>query len=279
MKQDFSYTTDRGHPTHLTLYGADLPPDAPCIVYLHGFKGFKDWGWVPYIAECVNEFGLRLLAPNFSHNGIGDIPDQFTELDKFRDNTFSLELDEAVEFVGAYLSGAFGSVAPETPIVLLGHSRGGGIALLSAHATPNLRCVCTWAAVSTFARYPESTIAEWKAAGTLDVVNARTGQVMQLGYQLHEDLLANVPGKLDIEAATRALTVPLCVVHGSADPSVPLADGEAIASWAEPTSREFHVIPGADHVFNIKHPWAGTSAELERALSFTLDFIHTHLNP
>ena len=99
MKQDFEYTTARGHRTTVTLYGADLPPDAPCVVYLHGFKGFKDWGWVPYIAECLDEFGIRLLAPNFSHNGIGAVPDQFTELDKFRDNTFSLEVEEAVEEV------------------------------------------------------------------------------------------------------------------------------------------------------------------------------------
>jgi uncharacterized protein len=278
MKQDFEYTTARGHRTAVTLYGADLPPDAPCVVYLHGFKGFKDWGWVPYIAECLDEFGIRLLAPNFSHNGIGPVPDQFTELDKFRDNTFSLEVEEAVEFVQAYCQGKFGAVNDDPQLALLGHSRGGGIALLSAWMLPAVRCVCTWAAVSTFARYPEATIAEWKAAGVLDVVNARTGQVLQLGYQLHEDLLAHLPGSLDIEAAVRALPQPLCIVHGSADLAVPLADGEAIANWSYP-NREFHVIPDADHVMNIRHPWGGTSAALERALSFSFDFFHTHLYP
>lgn len=276
MKQDFEYTTARGHRTAVTLYGADLPPDAPCVVYLHGFKGFKDWGWVPYIAECLDEFGIRLLAPNFSHNGIGAVPDQFTELDKFRDNTFSMEVEEAVEFVQAYCQGKFGEVNDDPQLALLGHSRGGGIALLSAWRLPAVRCVCTWAAVSTFARYPEATIAEWKAAGVLDVVNARTGQVLQLGYQLHEDLLAHLPGSLDIEAAVRALPQPLCIVHGSADLAVPLADGEAIADWSYP-NREFHVIPDADHVMNIRHPWGGTSAALERALSFSFDFFHTHL--
>lgn len=276
MKQDFEYTTARGHRTTVTLYGAALPPDAPCVVYLHGFKGFKDWGWVPYIAECLDEFGIRLLAPNFSHNGIGAVSDQFTELDKFRDNTFSLEVEEAVEFVQAYCQGKFGEVNDDPQLALLGHSRGGGIALLSAWMLPAVRCVCTWAAVSTFARYPAATIAEWKAAGVLDVVNARTGQVLQLGYQLHEDLLAHLPGSLDIEAAVRALPQPLCIVHGSADLAVPLADGEAIANWSYP-NREFHVIPDADHVMNIRHPWGGTSAALERALSLTFDFFHTHL--
>ncbi len=276
MKQDFEYTTARGHRTSVTLYGGHLSPDSPCVLYLHGFKGFKDWGWLPYIAEYFDEFGIRLLAPNFSHNGIGDVPDQFTELDKFRDNTFSLELEEAIEFAQAYCDGRFGEVAEYAPLALLGHSRGGGIALLAAHAIPRVCCVCTWAAVSTFARYPQVTIDAWQAAGTLDVVNARTGQVMQLGYQLHADLLANVPGKLDIEAAVRALPQPLCVVHGTADLAVPIADAEAIASWAKP-GREFHRIPDADHVMNIRHPWAGTSAALERALSLTSDFFHTYI--
>jgi pimeloyl-ACP methyl ester carboxylesterase len=274
MKQDFEYTTARGHQTSVTLYGSDLPAKAVCVIYLHGFKGFKDWGWVPYIALNLEEYGIRLLAPNFSHNGIGDVPDQFTELDKFRDNTFSLELEEAIEFAQAYCDGRFGEVDAAAPLVLLGHSRGGGIALLAAHAMPRVRCVCTWAAVSTFARYPQATLDAWQAVGTLDVVNARTGQVMQLGYQLHADLLAHVPGRLDIEAAVRALPQPLCVIHGTADQAVPMADAEAIISWAK-EGTAFYRIEDADHVMNIRHPWAGTSPALEQALSMFTDFLHT----
>jgi len=43
-------------------------------VYVHGFKGFKDWGFVPYIGETFASKGFAFLTFNFSHNGIESNP-------------------------------------------------------------------------------------------------------------------------------------------------------------------------------------------------------------
>jgi dienelactone hydrolase len=277
MIQYFTYTSERGHPMGLSLYDGGLPAAAPTIVYLHGFKGFKDWGFVPYIGARLVAAGMRLLTLNFSHNGVHAHSTEFTELGKFRANTFSLELEEALEVIGKYHAGQLFGVEAGTRIGLLGHSRGGGIALLAA-GHPAIRCVCTWAGVSTFARYPQQTIDFWQRQGYLDATNARTGQVMQIDYNLHRDLMAHLPGKLDIEAAVRALAKPLCIVHGDADEAVADADAQAIFEWADQAQAELHLIPGAGHTFGAKHPFEQSHPHLEDALNYTLQFFTSHLH-
>lgn len=278
MVQNFSYTSANGHPMALSLYGGNLSPDAPCVLYLHGFKGFKDWGFAPYLGQRFAEAGIRMLAMNFSHNGIGQNPMEFTELEKFRDNTFSLEVDEAREVLEKYRQGRLFGAKPGARMGVLGHSRGGGVALVTFAAHPDVAAICTWASVSTFARYPKHVIDLWEQQGFLEVPNARTGQMMLLGWRIHTDLMAHIDGKLSISKAVGSMKKPLCIVHGDADEAVPDADARALFEWAEQTSAELHLIPGAGHTFGAKHPFEGTHAHLEHALSHTLKFFTLHLN-
>ena len=67
----------KGNVLNLTLYGADSFGDHPCLIYLHGFKGFKDWGFVPHAGHFFARNGFSFLTFNFSHNGIG--PDGHTD--------------------------------------------------------------------------------------------------------------------------------------------------------------------------------------------------------
>ena len=66
--------------------------DAPTIIICHGFKGFKNWGFFPVLAERLAEDGYVAVTFNFSRNGIGSDMQNFTELDKFAKNTLSHEL-------------------------------------------------------------------------------------------------------------------------------------------------------------------------------------------
>lgn len=276
MIQHLTFTTERGHMTGLSLYGAHLPANAATVVYLHGFKGFKDWGFTPYVGERFMQQGIRLLAMNFSHNGIGSDPMEFTELEKFRENTFSLELDEAIEVIQKYHGGQlFGADAGVT-MGLLGHSRGGGIALL-ASGEAAISAVCTWASVATFARYPQHIVDIWRQQGYLDVPNTRTGQRMQLGWAIHEDLMAHMEGRLSLEAAVKRLQKPLCIIHGDADEAVSDDDARAIFEWADAAQAELHIIRDAGHTFGAKHPFAGTHPHLEEVLQHTMSFFIQHL--
>ena len=49
----------------------------PVLIFLHGFKGFKDWGHFPMVAEYLARSGFAVLRFNFSHNGTS--PDRLTD--------------------------------------------------------------------------------------------------------------------------------------------------------------------------------------------------------
>lgn len=273
MNTELTHTTTRSNLIRMTLYGSELPPEAPCIVYMHGFKGFKDWGFVPFTGNYFAENGIRFLAFNFSHNGIGGDNETFSELLKFKKNTFSLEVSEAREVIDATLAGKFFEIDGDLKLGVIGHSRGGGIALCSA--TDNAEKVlglCTWAAISTFDRYAEIHRQTWKQQGYLPIVNSRTGQVFQLGLNLLEDLEANIEGELNIKQKVMDSKVPLCIIHGGDDEAVSENDARAIYEWAEWKPAEMHIIDGTGHTFGSKHPWEGKTKAFDHVLTHSFNF-------
>ncbi len=98
MKKDYEYICSDGEILRVTSYGEN---NSRCIVYVHGFKGFKDWGFVPYIGQFLVVIGFFVLTFNFSYNGIGENATEFTELEKFAKNTFSREQRELSELIDA----------------------------------------------------------------------------------------------------------------------------------------------------------------------------------
>lgn len=277
MKRDFTHTTRAGHALNLTLYGDQLPAGTPCVVYLHGLKGYKDWGFVPYIGEKFAEAGIRFLSFNFSHNGV--VAPNFSEIsdtEAFARNTLSLEVSEAEEVYQLCV----GSVAGElhaSKLGVLGHSRGGGIALLSARNSGLPDAVATWAAVSSFVRQDKKERAQWRNRGYWEVPNARTGQMLHLGLEMLNDIEKNAKTSLNIQNAARELKRPLLIAHGSADETVPYYEAEHLAIFAPPEQSEFRLFPGGTHTFGAKEPWDGTTPILEQVLEATIQFFKTHL--
>lgn len=101
-------------------YGDDAPADAPTVVMLHGFTGSKE-NWYPVAARLQGRY--RLLIPDLP--GWGQ-----SERLRGEDYGFSAE----AERVAAFLH----EVSRDRPVVLLGHSMGGGIVPLVAARHPQL---------------------------------------------------------------------------------------------------------------------------------------------
>ena len=143
-------------------------------------------------------------------------------------------------------------------LVVMGHSRGGGMAVLGARqfqkAGGSLSGVACWAPVSdVFARFPWGpALKDWEASDCLEVLNGRTGQTLVHPYAFYLDAKMR-ESELNIESAATALTCPVLVVHGTDDAAVGLHEGEAIASWA--TQGTLARVEGANHVFGMAHPW------------------------
>jgi pimeloyl-ACP methyl ester carboxylesterase len=101
-------------------YSDAAPPDAPTLVMLHGFTGSKE-NWYPLARELRRRY--RLIIPDLP--GWGD-----SERRPGADYGFVAQSARVAAFIAA--------VSPRGPVVLLGHSMGGGIAALTAARYPRL---------------------------------------------------------------------------------------------------------------------------------------------
>lgn len=250
----------------------DGPPPRVAVVMAHGFKGFKDWGFFPWLAGSLAGAGYAVVTFNFSRNGIGSVPDRFSELERFGANTLSLEQAELRAILAEILDG---DLVPRRPrsVVLWGHSRGGGHAILAAAAEARVRALVTWASVSHFDRWADETKAQWRAEGTLWVLNQRTGEQMPLGVGLLDDFEAH-RRELDVGAAASRVAAPWLVVHGTDDLTVSSAEGEALVRAS--TVARLHLVDRAGHTFGATHPFQGPTPQLEEALRRTVEHLAIH---
>ena len=219
------------------------------IVFIHGYMGFKDWGCWNLVEKFYTDLGFGFSKFNMSHNG-GTIesPIDFSDLDTFGENNYSkdvYDLQQVLNWIENQLVDL-----PE--IFLIGHSRGGGIALLTA-SDDRIRKISTWAAICDIEkRFPEGTqLKVWNTQGKRFVVNSRTEQKMPNNYSQYENFIENKDA-LNIEKACLNSTKTTFVVHGDLDTSVELEEGKKIATWLK--TRLFE-IEDAEHTFGATHPW------------------------
>ena len=277
MSKNFVLITSQNEKLRITTYGFENAGNVPCIILVHGFKGFKDWGFGPYIGNYLSNNGFFVITFNFSHNGVGESLTEFTELEKFAENTFSLEINELNELITAYLNNEFCKVN-NNRIGLLGHSRGGAISLLTASQNQSVNAVVTWSAVSKLDRYSDRQKEKWREKGVFEVLNTRTKQVMKLNVSLLEDIEKNGSDKLNIQKAVKELNKPLLIAHGKQDLAVPFEEAEKLFEWGDKKFTEFYPIESTGHTFDIKHPFEGSNEKFDNLLNKTKEFFKCNLN-
>ncbi len=271
---DFVLGPDTDGPLRGEVRWPEGTEPSSAVVVLHGFKGFKDWGFFPYACQTLAEAGHAVVSFDFSHNGIGDQPGEFTELERFARNTLSRELDEVGRVLSAVRAGELPGFGGEGRVGVLGHSRGGGQAVLATAEHDDVRALVTWAAVADFDRWSDEVKSEWRASGRIHVANARTGQQMPLDVTLLEDFESN-QARLDISNAAQAILAPWLVVHGEADGTVDPDEGRRLAALAG--DGRLLLVEGAGHTFEARHPFAGSTPELDQALAATREHFGRHL--
>lgn len=246
---------------------------APAVVILHGFKGFKDFAMFPGFAERLSRAGLTAVTFNASGSGV-DAAGDFSRPERFARNTFSHELADLLGVVSGLDQGGLGVVRPSS-VGVVGHSRGGGTAILAAARTPRIQALVTWAAVSSVERWDQAQRAAWRRDGQLPILNSRTGQVLPLGTEVLDDLERNAGGSLDIAARAGELRIPWLIVHGSQDETVAFGEAEALAR-AQPNAHLL-AVDGAGHTFGAVHPFSGPTPELEQVFDASTRWLSRHL--
>lgn len=234
-----------------SLYDLSIPEswNNKLIIFIHGYMGYKDWGCWNLVSDFFTNENYGFLKYNVSHNG-GTIENaiDFPDLDAFSNNSYTKETLD-LEAILDLVQNKFQS-NPE--IYLIGHSRGGGIALLQS-TNSLIDKISTWAAISSIAnRFPKGKELEsWKNNGIYTKENGRTKQLMPHSYSQYKDFLDNEE-KLTIEFSCNESNTPTLVVHGDDDQSVKIEEGNKIANWL---NTPLIPIAGAQHTFGSKQPW------------------------
>jgi pimeloyl-ACP methyl ester carboxylesterase len=267
-------------PSGRILHGlVDLPAapgPRPAVVVCHGFKGFMEWGFFPHLGHLLSARGFTAVRFNFSGGGMRPGEDLVGDPEAFAHATPAEDVREIEAVLDAVAGGAIapGRVDPER-LALFGHSRGGGTSILAAARRPALAALVTWSAVATFDRLSEEEKEGWRLADRVPIVNARTGQELELDLSVLEDLEARA-AEYDIEAAAAERRAPWLIVHGEADETVPVAEARALADAARAPSR-LELVPGGSHTFDAVHPFAGPTPALIQALNLTQGWLRRHL--
>ena len=249
----------------------------PLLIVCHGFTAHKDWGPFPYFGRKLAALGFASVVFNFSHNGVGPGSRRFDEIEKFSRNTIGRELEDVRAILSAVARGGLaGGIADPSRIGIAGHSRGGGIAVLSASRESAIRGVAAWGSVATFHRYTPHQREAWERDGFLPVTVRGMRTRLRFGLDVLRDLEANRE-EYDILRAVRTLSVPLLIVHGAADVSVKLSEAQTLYDASDRSKTEFVVIEGTNHAFGAKHPYRNGSAGVDRLLDLTARWFHRFL--
>ncbi len=268
----FEIPSSDGYPLRGKMHLPDGDP-AQGVLLVHGFKGFMDWGFWHLLCEAIAEAGLAACRFNLSGSGVGEDGETFSEKDRFESNTHSREVEDTLLVADLLARGGIPGAPTKTgDIGLMGHSRGGGAAILAAANEPRVSRLVTWASIATVARYNDEQLAIVREQGFVRVENARTGDVFKIKLDLLDDIEKNAED-LDILSAAASLEIPALVIHGTADEAVPYAEGLAIAgAFGEHGS--FLPMEGAGHTFGATHPMPDrVPLSLEQVIAATVDHL------
>ncbi len=247
----------------------------PLVIFVHGYKGYKDWGAWNLMAEKFAEAGFFFVKFNFSHNGTTvEDPHNFGDLEAFGHNNYSKELSDLGVVIDHFSRNPH---VDNEKIVLIGHSRGGGISIIKTCEDERINGLITLASVDTLDRFPKGeALNDWKNNGVYYALNGRTKQQMPHYYQFYEDYENNIH-RFDVERATEMAKAYMLIIHGTEDEAVEVKQAEHL-HLLHPNS-ELFLIEKANHTFGAKEPWTDTvlPQHLDSVTEKCIDFIKEKL--
>ena len=256
-----SVPSNENLPIYYDLYyPADSKEDnLPVILFLHGFKGFKDWGAFPDACSELSKKGFAVLAMNFSLNGVGESMTEFDQLDLFARETLSQDLEDVGTVIEALkdrdITVQDYSLDTDT-IGVLGHSRGGHTAVAASAEYPEIKCLVTWSAVADYnARWSNDMINDWEEKGVTEIKNGRTGQIMPVKDVVYKDAIKNADRLMAVKRVGELKNIPSLFVHSKGDEGVPYSEAEKLYEHCNSEDKKLELIPDSGHTFDTAHPF------------------------
>ena len=212
----------------------------------HGFKGYKDYGMFPWLAQKFAEIGFTSHRFNFSHSGMLDNDGPFERPDLFKLATWNTQVDDLKILCDKF-------AVDGLPTITLGHSRGGVACLLaSGRGAVKVDGIISLSAPSTCNPLANDTQKLLLSQGYVESPSSRTNQMLYIGSCFLQEQIDD-PQTHDLLHLIESFSNPVLVVHGEDDPTVSVDSALSIADAVKhPTLVR---VPNADHVFNTPNPF------------------------
>lgn len=259
-----------------TITDPQSPAPLPAVLLLHGFKGFRNWGFFPFAAQALAARGAIAVRMDTSLNGMQGTNDRVVSVDDFARNTITAELADVHTLISD-LPRELGDRWNGT-LHIVGHSRGGGLAhivgreLLQAAQGPfALGKLVVWNSIAEWQRWTPRQRDAWLAAGRIDMENTRTGQMLAMNSSYLLDVEDNAT-RFDLLEASRALAGRMLYLHAEQDVTVPLREVEGLVRAAG-TEEQLRTLSQTGHTFGITHPVDRITPAFVSAIEQTADWL------
>ena len=293
-----------------TIWGnTHLPPNGVSplgtLILCHGFKGYKDYGFLPPLADAAAAKGFITHRFNFSHSGMTNNVDTFERPDLFERDTWSRQIQDLRAVIEADHSGVL--PLPETtdnreptsnqndrdhrtmqgglPLFLFGHSRGGLTVLLTGatlydpsndhNGNPRPpKGIIAAASPDNACRLGEDDIRRLRQRGYVETHSSRTGQVLRIGKSWLEDYEYNRM-QFDPCDAVMRIGCPILLVHGENDETIDIDCSRNLAAAAGERAY-LELISKATHTFNCPNPFNSDEdapPQTQRLIEAVVDFV------
>ncbi len=201
------------------------------LIYLHGFASSARSSKAAWLAARCAERGVRLVTPDFNEP-------------EFAGLTITRMLAQVDDTIAGL---------PPGPVVLIGSSLGGFVAVQSAlrHAGRVERLVLLAPALdfsgNRLRDLGDRGVDEWRRTGTLNVFHYGFGRIMPVRYALYEDTAR-------YDSMNAPLDIPVQIFQGDRDTAV---DPATVQRWAAARPlAELHLLDD-DHqlVASLEYIW------------------------
>jgi len=208
----------------------------PAVLFCHGFTGHKIEAHALFVkaARALSKAGMAALRFDFRGSGESE--------GEFRDMTVTREIVDA----SAGLDVLDGDARMDSDrLAVLGLSLGGVVASCLAAKDSRLRSVALWSAVAR----PAALCQEPPRQAWGQLIR-RHGHLDVGAHAVGEAFIEDLPKHDPVKALART-DVPVLVVHGEADTSVPVSAADLYfgALSERPAPAEKYIVPDADHTF------------------------------
>jgi pimeloyl-ACP methyl ester carboxylesterase len=228
MEKKVFFKNSKGQKLAGILHLPDKEGKFPAIVRLHGYRSRKEGSTsTAFIEEFKNNY-IYLRFDFFAH---GESQGEFVDL------TPSEEFDDAkaaIDFVMA-LEQCNGKIG------LIGSSLGGMVAIYTTANDPRVKAAVFGAPVSDFKECfsRKEDIELWKKQGWIYTFNY-AGKKFKIGYDFFEDGC-----KYDLYQEAEKINVPVLVIQGDKDSSIPLEHTQELMKHLK--NAKLELVEGAEH--------------------------------